>query len=219
MPMHAGGEFLYFLMVVVLWGWPVIAVVLWLAWRRSRLWLAVRSVLVLVPVAALVSQMLFRSGIGLQAIDYAQQQDEIANYLGDPTRSDVIHGGYVGTTTGGSMEYRRYQFPSLDGSLNHLLEIRLPAENVHGVATIDLVRGNAAVLMPARLIVWPPQISINPAMAPDEFFRRYYPAEEQYAFGSHTLIVAFRPRQSIIVSPPLDRKEPSWRWTDAILDL
>jgi hypothetical protein len=219
MPLNGIAEYLYFLMIVLLWGWPVIAIVIWLAWRRQQLGKALKHIIVIVPIAALVGQILFHGGAVLEGMGYDRQQDRINAYLGNPDRVDVIKGGFVGTVSRSSLQYRRYQFPSLDGSTGHMLEIQLPPDTINTTGSIRLVKEAAPVQTTARLLIWPARISLNPAMAPNNFFQRNYPAEKPYAFGMHTLIIALRPRQSTVVHPRQDLDKSSWRWSDMILDL
>ena len=215
MPLTLAGEYLYFLMVVLLWGSPVIALILWAAWRRARFAKALKLVVILVPVAALAGQLMFRTGVLLMWFDYERQAKSTAGYLGDPGRADVVRGGFVGTITRGSLEYRRYQFPSLDGATGRVLEVRLPPDRSGGIASIALVRDRASYAAPARLIVWPARISDNPAMAPREFLEKYYPGEAPGTFGTHTLIVGLRAGRAIIVHPRQTGDPSTWLWSEA----
>jgi hypothetical protein len=215
MPLTLVGEYLYFLMLVLLWGSPVIGVILWFGWRRARVAKALKTLVVLVPAAALAGQLVFRGVVLLTWLGYERQAKNIASYLGDAERADVVLGGFVGTLTGGSNGYRRYQFPSLDGSKEHVLEIVLPPDGLNAAASIGRVRDKAPYAAPARLILWPARIGDNPSMAPREFLDKHYPGEAPDAFGPHTLIVGLRPGQAIIVHPRQTGDRATWRWTEA----
>ena len=220
MPLEPAGEFLYFLMVALLYGAPLIVLILWSAWRKGRLRAGLAAVALLLPAAAAAGMLLLRGSLWIASRGYDGERGEIHAYLRDPERARVVHGAFVGSARRSSQEYRRYQFPSLDGSELYVLEVELPPDTGGALAEIRLTRERAPAQAAARLVVWPERIGDNPAMAPEEFFRDHLPAEQPDAFGAHTLIVGLRPRQSIVVHPrEAGGGASDWRWTNASLDL
>lgn len=217
MPMSLAGEYLYFLTVILLYGSPIIVVVLFVYGRRDRLLTGLKTIVILVPLVALSAQVLFRGSVLLAGVGLDCEAGRIDAYLKDPTRTDVVLGSFVGTYRVGGMDYRRYQFPSLDGSMEYGLEVSVPPDGIGAIGHIRLSEDYEPGLADARLLVWPRHIGMNPAMDTAEFFRRYYPGQQPEAFGPHTLIVGLRPNQSIVVYPYAS--SANWRWTNASLDL
>lgn len=217
MPLTPSGEYLYFLVLTLLYGSPIFAAVLYFAWRQQRLSAAVKGVILVVPVAALALQLLFRGGAVVGSIGLEREAQAIGAYLGDAARADVIGGSYVGSESRHGRDFRRYQFPSLDGNRAYVLDILLPPDHAGMQALIRLSDEIAPGLADARLLVWPERITTNPAVDPGAFFREYSLDERPEAFGPHTLVVGLRPRESIVVHPSgVDGK---WRWTTAELEL
>ena len=217
MPMSLMQEYLYFLMVASLYGSPFIAFAIWRGVRKKRLAPIIKALCWIVPLAPLALMLLLRGGILVGMFGMEREKTAIDRYLGDPARTAVIPGDYVGSVKKGGLDYRRYQFPSLDGQGGTFLEILVPPDGIHAQAYIRTTDKVAKGEQKARMLVWPSRIGTNPAVATDLFFRENFPEIAPQDFGPHTLVVGLRPRQSIIVHPPVT--EGSWLWRDATLDL
>ncbi len=217
MPMNLAQEYLYFFMVALLYGSPLIAFAMWRGLRRKRLVPVIKTLCWIVPLAPLALMLLFRSSILVGMFGMEREKAAINRYLGDSERTAVVPGEYVGSVKKGGLDYRRYQFPSLDGHSGKFLEILVPPEGIHAQAYIRTTNKVAKGEQQARMLVWPLRIGTNPAVATDLFFRENFPEIAPQDFGPHTLVVGLRPRQSIIVHPPVS--EGKWLWRDATLDL
>jgi hypothetical protein len=215
--MSLAGEYLYFLFVALLYGSPLIVGALWFGRGRWRLAKTLTALAVGLSVAPLVLMLVVRSGVAIQAAAEDGEASSIAEYVGDPRRTSVVRGRYLGKFRSGETHYRRYQFPSLDGADDYALEILVPPEGAGVLGSIrltdDITLGGDA----ARLLLWPARIGTNPSVAPDEFFRSHFPTEKPDAFGVHTVVVGLRQRQSVIVHP--GEANGKWKWTQSTLDL
>lgn len=218
MPLNFPQEYLYALMVALLYGSPLVIGGIWYGLRKKCLMRTLLTMAGMILVAPLALMLVFRGGLVVGMFGMEREQTVINGYLGNPARRDVIHGAYVGTVRRGALDHRRYQFPSLDGGSGYLLEIFVPPDGIHAVGAIRLTADRSAKKQEdARLLVWPAHIGTNPAVATEQFFREYFPDQNPKEFGRHTVILGLRPRQSIIVHPAMSGE--GWMWRDATLNL
>lgn len=220
MPLNMIQQFLYFLMVTALYGSPLILILLYLSWRNRSL----KKGLVVTGAGLLLGagllQSFFHFGLMRESASYSAEQSSLADYAGDNSTPSVHTGSYIGTEPGGSdgdLEFAVYQFAALDGS-DRWLQVVVPPPGIGAVATLRHVSNAGTELEAARLVVWSDAISLNPAMAPVEFFERHVAGEDAHDYGRHTVMVNFRARRSTVVHPG-EAGADKWIWRDGINDL
>lgn len=217
MPMTLVQQFVYFLGVALIYGAPLILLALYLSWRRQALIRGIALVITAWMGTAGALQVYSLVGMKADSLRYDSESRVLADYSGAGDATHVVPGHYVGTEAHGAYPYRVYQFPALDGSARWL-EIVVPPGAINGAGYLRHADVRRSPLAAARLVVWPHAISMNPALAPEEFFDRHVAGEDAHAFAEHTLIVAFRARRSNVVYPP-EPGATAWVWRDAVNDL
>lgn len=217
MPMGPIQLYVYLLMVVLMFGSPLIFIVLLVSWRKKALGKGLVFVLFACIVGAGLLQGLFYQDLDQESRQYEASQEELQTYIGGTQSTEVVLGALTGSETHGSYDYAVYQFPALDGS-GQMLEVVVAPPTVNGVGYLRHSRRELPALAEARLVVWPNEIGMNPSLAPQAFFDQHVRGLDAHAYGEHTLIVQFSPRRSTIVYPPEAGAE-KWLWRDAINSL
>lgn len=220
MPMSLAGEYLYALAVVAIYGALPAIIVLFVAWRRQRLGVAIRGLFIALPLVALGAQLVFHGNLHLAGLGHAAAQARIDDWLGSPNRNDVLEGMLVDPVQVGGLTYSRYRFPSPHGDAGRAVEIRLPPDGVHAIGYFEVVAADdLPARAPARLILRPAMHRINPAMAAADWFGLHHGHLDPLAYGRHTLIVTLIPERSMVIRPGPDLDPDEWQWTDVQLAL
>ncbi len=217
MPMTLLQQYFYFLGVGLLYGAPLILLALFVSWRRRALLKGAALVLAAVLISAGLAQVAFFLDLKSESFEYDAESRALAGYAGVGETTSVVRGRYVGTEPHGQFDYGVYQFPALDGS-SRWLEIVVPPGTINGAGFIRHAAARRPAAAPARLVVWPHAIGMNPSLDPEGFFARHVAGEDAHAFGEHTLVVAFRARRSNVIYPPAPGAA-RWVWRDAVNDL
>lgn len=217
MPMTLIQLYFYFLMVILVYGSPIMVIVLFVSWRNKRL---AKDSLRLLAVTLLVAGIAF-GGFQLSLQRSVQNHqaglNDIEAYLGDTAQLSVVQGRFVGTEPHGDYDYPYYQFPALDSS-DRVLEMVVPPDGTNAASYVRHASQFKPAIEDARLVIWPRHIGMNPSLQPEAFFAEHVPGETAHSFGEHTLIAQLMPRDSVIVYPPFANAE-EWLWRRAVWDL
>ena len=216
MPMTLVQEYIYFLFVAALYGSPVILLVLYRGWRKRAILKGTALVLAGLLLGAGLLQSYSQFSYLQESARYQQETQALADYsdVAEPVSSI---GSYVGSERLGSDDYRVYQFSALDGS-PRWLEVVVPPPGINAAGYLRHNRERLPEVAAARLVIWSDQISLNPSLAPEQFFSSYLSGEQPYEFNEHTVLVNFRARRSTVIYPAQTNEEP-WIWRDAVNNL
>ncbi|MEQ8313253.1 MAG: hypothetical protein RL839_08835 [Gammaproteobacteria bacterium] len=217
MPLTTIQQFFYFLVVAGLYGSPLIFVILYLSWRKKSIAKGFVVIAVCLVLGAGLLQSSFRLSTMREANNYNREQGALSDYAGNISGTSTYAGAYVGLETIGSLEYSVYQFAALDGS-DRWLRVLVPPPGIGAAAFLRHDSESQSELEPARLVVWTDAISLNPSLAPVDFFEQFVPGEAAHEFGRHTIMVNFRARRSTIVHPG-EAGADRWLWRDGVNEL
>lgn len=216
MPLTLVQEYFYFLTVAALYGSPIILLVLYRGLRKRAILKGMALVLAGLLLGAGLLQSSSQFSFLRESARYEEESRALADYS-DVTEPVSSTGSYVGSERLGSYDYRVYQFPALDGSARWL-EVVVPPPGINAAGYLRHNRERLPEVTTARLVIWTDQISLNPSLAPEQFFSTYLSDEQPYAFNEHTVLVNFRARRSTVIYPAQANEKP-WIWRDAVNDL
>lgn len=135
MPLDTLGMYIYFLLLAVLYGSPLILLLLVFRYRQGKLFNGIITVLIAVPLVALALMMGFRLDLWRVGFEHDRQEAQL-NETFDRTAALSKYSGYFESSfIRSDYEYSRYQFEFGEGRL----ELVLPPANVTSVADLKFV--------------------------------------------------------------------------------
>ncbi|MEM7611647.1 MAG: hypothetical protein AAF270_08225 [Pseudomonadota bacterium] len=219
MPMTWAEQYFYFVIVISMWTWPIMAIALFLGYRRRRLPATVVGIVVMVLGTALVRQQWVHFEAGQRATHYDDRQREFSAFLAGHDRSAFIAGKYVGSETRHTAQYRRYQFPAPATARAKYLMILVPEDRGNALGLVVLSDIDRPAIAPARLAMRDAAFKTNPSVATDVYFSEEHAGSDPYVLGAHTLLLALVPDRSVIVTPAIDQVQPPWLWVSTQVEL
>lgn len=178
MPLSPIEGFLYLMTMFVFATWPILLLVLIVAALRKRFLRALVWILLTIPVAGLLLEMVLQFG---EAHEHAKHQKRAAilnTYFGDRQQTATHEGAFVGTVDRGRYMFRRFHFHNVLHEPQHnTIELVVPPGTVNSAASLSESLGDASELEPASLII----VGIGGGMMQDpggdplSYFKTHYP--------------------------------------------
>jgi hypothetical protein len=217
MPMTIAGEYLYFLMVTLLYGAPVALIALVLAWRAGQFGRAVMAVVIALPLIAGIVQIGFHLTLVSMGREYEATQASIEAWLGAGQGETMLDGVFLGQEDlRPGVPANHYLFPLPETLGDGAIEVWLPVDRAHQPGRLvlgDHPGRENGVIAPARLLFHPRTRSLNAAVVPGRYFNEFYPSLDREALGAHTLIAKILPRSSAVIHPYEPPRADRWRYT------
>jgi hypothetical protein len=215
MPMSLTQLFLYFLMVVLFWAWPIILVTLIVGIRKKRVLRTLAYNAIGIPLVVLIVLLATSSGIIFQDYRTKRQSKLTSGRFVSQQKTTIYEGAFIDTTQRGNMKFRRFVFRGLLTDTNRNIEILLPSANITALAHL---RGASVIAQKneaARLVVLNDSgVVASPRGNPAEYLQTNFPSITPDIPITNIVIITLNGDESFLWYPT--QTSPSKWWYDRV---